>query len=121
MSLSAEALKKFILIGDRVLIRPKAASGQTRSGLFLPPGVEEKEEVHTGIILKVGPGYPLPGEDPEAFWKADESKVKYLSLQVKEGDTALYLRSRSWELEFNRKKYVIAPQNAILMVIRENE
>jgi co-chaperonin GroES (HSP10) len=119
MSLSSEALRKFILIGDRVLIRPKSSTGQTKSGLFLPPGIEEKEEIQTGIILKTGPGFPLPGDDTDEPWK-EGSPVKFLPLQVKEGDTAIYLQKRSWELEFNRKKYVIVPQNAILMVIREN-
>ena len=119
MSLGSEALKRFVLIGDRVLIRPKTSSGQTKSGLFLPPGIEEKEEVQTGIILKTGPGYPLPGDDAYEPWKEGHA-IKYLPLQVMEGDTAIYLQNRAWELEFNRKKYVIVPQNAILMVIREN-
>lgn len=119
MSLSSDTLKKFILIGDRVLIRPKTTTGQTKSGLFLPPGIEEKEEVQTGTILKTGPGYPIPGDDPDEPWKEGKA-VKYLPLQVKEGDTAIYLQKRGWELEFNRKKYVIVPQNAILMVIRED-
>jgi len=118
MSLSADSLIKFILIGDRVLIRPKTNVGQTKSGLFLPPGIEEKEEVHSGIVLKTGPGYPLSNVAAEEIWK-EMSAVKYLPLQVQEGDTAIYLQKRAHELEFNKKKYVIVPQNAILMVIRE--
>jgi chaperonin GroES len=119
MSLSADALKKIILIGDRVLIRPKTGNGQTKSGLYLPPGVGEKEEVQTGTVLKVGPGYPIHSEEMDEPWRASAEAVKYLPLQVKAGDTAIFLHQRSWEVEFNRKKYLIVPQNAILMVIRE--
>jgi chaperonin GroES len=119
MSLSSEALKKFILIGDRVLIRPKTSSGQTKSGLFLPPGIEEKEEVQTGTVLKTGPGYAIPSDDVDEPWK-ENAGVKYVPLQVSEGDTAIYLQRKAHEIEFNKKKYVIVPQHAILMVIREN-
>ena len=38
-------LKKLIVVGDRVLIKPKKDSEKTASGLFLPPGVKEKERV----------------------------------------------------------------------------
>ncbi|MDP4185729.1 MAG: co-chaperone GroES family protein, partial [Bacteroidota bacterium] len=61
-------LQKFILIGDRVLIKPKNPSGKTKSGLYLPPTVQEKESLQSGYILKVGPGYPIP-----ALSEADES------------------------------------------------
>ena len=37
-------LEKFILIGDRVLIRPKNPRSKTASGLYLPPNVEENEK-----------------------------------------------------------------------------
>ena len=38
-------LKKLIVVGDRVLIRPKKTTDKTQSGLYLPPGVKEKEKV----------------------------------------------------------------------------
>ena len=53
-------LKNLIIVGDRVLIRPKQPSEKTTSGLYLPPGVHEKEKVQTGYVVKVGPGYPVP-------------------------------------------------------------
>ena len=59
LQLDENDLKKFIVIGDRILIKPKNQSEQTKSGLYLPPGVHEKEKVHSGYVLKVGPGYPI--------------------------------------------------------------
>ena len=41
-------LKKLIVIGDRVLIRPSQPNEKTASGLYLPPGVQEKEKVQQG-------------------------------------------------------------------------
>jgi chaperonin GroES len=38
-------LKKLIVIGDRLLIKPTRPDERTASGLYLPPGVQEKEKV----------------------------------------------------------------------------
>ena len=53
-------LKKLIVIGDRVLIRLSKPDERTESGLYLPPGVQEKEKVKQGLIIKAGPGYVIP-------------------------------------------------------------
>jgi co-chaperonin GroES (HSP10) len=53
-------LKKLIVVGDRVLIMPSKQTDKTASGLYLPPGVQEKEKIQSGYVIKVGPGYPLP-------------------------------------------------------------
>ena len=53
-------LARFIMIGDRVLIRPKNPRGKTASGLYLPPNVQENEKTLSGYVVKVGPGYPIP-------------------------------------------------------------
>jgi len=49
-------LKKLIVIGDRLLIKPTQANERTASGLYLPPGVQEKEKVQQGYVIKAGPG-----------------------------------------------------------------
>lgn len=53
-------LKKLIVIGDRVLVRPAKGDERTESGLYLPPGVQEKEKVQQGYVVKTGPGYVIP-------------------------------------------------------------
>jgi chaperonin GroES len=95
--------KKLIVVGDRVLIKPKKDEEKTKSGLYLPPGVKEKEQVQSGYIIKAGPGYPipLPMEEDEP-WKDKEEKAllyqeeKYfivpVPLQAKEGDLAIFLQ-----------------------------
>lgn len=120
LNLDSKDLKKFILVGDRVLVKPKDEMKRTKSGLYLPPGVSEKENLHSGYVLKVGPGYPIPAiqEDDEP-WKSGED-VRYVPLQPKEGDMAVYLQKSGWEIEFNKEKYLILPHSAILLLIRDD-
>jgi len=82
MQLTADnKLKKLIVVGDRVLIRLKKPHEKTGSGLYLPPGVQEKEKVQQGYIIKAGLGYfiPMAAEENE-FWMESDEKVKYVSL-----------------------------------------
>lgn len=115
-----ESLKNVVVIGDRVLIKPLDAANKTDSGLFLPPSVKERDAVHTGIVMRVGPGYPIPSnQDSDSLFREENSnQVNYVPLQVHEGDEALYLHASSTELEINGEKYVIVGQNAILLVMR---
>lgn len=121
MDIAENKLKNLIIVGDRVLIKPKSLSDKTKTGLYLPPGVQEKEIVQSGYIMKVGPGYPLAqaSEDIDESWKATDEKVKYIPLQVKEGDLAVFLQKGSIEVVYKDEKYFIVPQNQILMIERE--
>jgi co-chaperonin GroES (HSP10) len=120
LELGDQDLSKFILIGDRVLVKPKDPQSKTKSGLYLPPSVQEKEKIHSGYVLKVGPGYPIPAvTDEEEPWKDKHDEVKYVPLQPQEGDLAIYLQNAGHEIVFKNEKYVIVPHSSILMVIRD--
>lgn len=116
-------IKKLIVVGDRVLIKPKAKTDKTKTGLYLPPGVHEKEKVQSGYIIKVGPGFPipLPSDDIDEPWKDVEDKVKYMPLQAKEGDLAIFLQKGAFEVSFEGEKYFIVPQHSILLLEREED
>lgn len=118
---SDNTFKKLIVIGDRVLIRPSQPNEKTASGLYLPPGVHEKEKVQQGVIIKTGPGFVIPMPIEDESWKSDEEKVKYVPLQAKEGDLAIFLLSGATEVLYEGSKYYIVPQSAILMLEREEE
>jgi chaperonin GroES len=113
--------KKLIVIGDRVLIRPAKPNERTETGLFLPPGVQEREKVQQGYVIKTGPGYVIPMPVEEETWKGSEEQVKYVPLQAKEGDLAIFLLSGATEVLYESDKYYIVPQSAILMLEREEE
>ena len=115
-------LKKLIVVGDRVLIRPAKQSDKTSSGLYLPPGVQEKEKIQSGYVIKVGPGYPLPlPVDDDDMWKGKDEQVKYLPLQAQEGDLAIFLQKGAIEVIYEDEKYFIVPQASILMLERDED
>jgi co-chaperonin GroES (HSP10) len=119
---SDNKLKKLIVVGDRVLIRPKKSSDKTQSGLYLPPGVKEKEKVQTGYIIKTGPGYPipLPAEEEEP-WKDKTEEIKYIPLQAKEGDLAIFVQNGAVEVNYENEKLYIVPQASILLLERDED
>lgn len=114
-------LKNLIVIGDRVLIRVTKPNERTDSGLYLPPGVQEKEKVQQGYIIKTGPGYAIPMPVDDEPWKNDDEQVKYVPLQAREGDLAIFLLSGATEVMYEGEKYFIVPQSAILMLEREED
>ena len=118
---SDNRLKKLIIIGDKLLIKPSRPDERTASGLYLPPGVQEKEKVQQGYIIKAGPGYAIPTAVEDESWKGEEEKTKYLPLQAKEGDLAIFLVSAATEIMYEGDKYFIVPQSAILMLEREED
>jgi len=116
-------LEKLIVVGDRVLIKPKSLTNKTKTGLFLPPGYSEKEEIQSGYVVKVGPGFPIPyvpEEDAEP-WKpaSGNNQVRYIPLQPREGDLAIYLAKGAIELVYDGEKYFIVPQHSILLLERD--
>ncbi|MHA7110355.1 co-chaperone GroES family protein [Sunxiuqinia elliptica] len=115
-------LAKFIMVGDRVLVKPKSPQTKTKSGLYLPPTVQENEKTQSGYIVKVGPGYPIPAmTDDNEPWKEQKDEVKYVPLQANVGDLAIYLAKSGFEIEFNKEKYIILPHSSILMIIRDED
>ena len=113
--------KKLIVIGDRILIRPSKPDERTQSGLYLPPGVQEKEKVQQGWVIKTGPGYVIPMPVDEEPWKGEEEQVRYVPLQAREGDLAIFLVSGATEVMYEGDKFFIVPQSAILMLEREED
>ena len=121
MELVLKNIDRFIVVGDRVLVKPQEESSRTTSGLYLPAGVAEKERVQSGYVIKVGPGYAMSSEIEDEPWKDSANKVKYIPLQAREGDLAIFLRKEAVEIEFDKEKFLIIPQSAILLLIRNED
>jgi chaperonin GroES len=110
-----------IVVGDRVLLDLDADQDRTKSGLYLPPSVREKEKVAMGRVVKVGPGYPIPNPNytEDEPWSPPKDPMRYIPLQAKEGDYAIFLREQGVEIEFEEKKYLIVPQSAVMVLVRD--
>jgi co-chaperonin GroES (HSP10) len=121
MNVNIKNLQKFIVVGDRVLIRPQEDANKTNSGLYLPLGVSEKEKIQSGYVIKVGPGYATSAQNEDELWKGKDDQVKYIPLQAKNGDLAIFLRKEAFEIEFEKEKFLIVPNSAILLLIRNDD
>ena len=112
--------KNILVVGDRVLLQADESDDRTKSGLYLPPSVKEKEKVAMGRVVKVGPGYPIPNPNftDDEPWSKPKDPMRYIPLQAQEGDYALFLRDQAVEVEFEEKKYLIVPQSSVLVLVR---
>lgn len=119
LGIEQEDINKFLMVGDKVLIKPKNPQSQTKSGLYLPPTVQQ-DKIQSGYIIKVGPGFPLPSQSEEhEVWEKKDGNIQYLPLQAHEGDLAVFLQNMAYEISFNDEKYLIVSHSAILMLIRD--
>lgn len=120
MTMAIRVKKELIVVGDRVLLTLDEGSEKTKAGLYLPASVREKDKVATGRVTKVGPGYPIPNPNytEDEPWSTNKEPMKYIPLQAREGDYAIFLREQGIEVEYEDEKYLIVPQSAILMLLR---
>lgn len=115
-------MKRLIVLGDRVLIKQDESEPRTEVGLYLPQTVKDKDEVMRGYIVQTGPGIPLAdpsslGEEP---WLQDRGQnLHYIPMEAREGDYVLFLRKAAVEVQYEGETYFIAPQSAILLLIRD--
>lgn len=112
--------RRLIVVGDRVLIAPDEGETRTEVGLYLPKWAVEKETVQGGRIVARGPGIPLPepGTMEDEPWKTHEPSARHVPMQAEIGDYALFLRKASVEIKFEGRTYLIVPQGAILLIVR---
>ena len=120
LAIDQKDIDKFLMVGDKVLIKPKNPQSQTKSGLYLPPTVQQ-EKIQSGYIIKVGPGFPLPSqsEEHEVWEEITVCEGYYLPVQAQEGDFFFFKQKTAYEINFNEEKFLIVPHSAILMLVRD--
>ncbi|MBT8487976.1 MAG: co-chaperone GroES family protein [Gemmatimonadetes bacterium] len=121
----SESRKRLIVVGDRVLIQPEEGEDRTKVGLYLPQTAVDTQAVQGGTVLATGPGNPVsaPTELDEEPWKIGNagSQPRYMPLQAKIGDYAIFFRRASVEITFEGDRYLVVPQAAILALVREED
>jgi chaperonin GroES len=113
--------KKLFVAGDRVLIAPEEGEERTKVGLYLPATAIDTQQVQEGLIIATGPGDPIP--DPAAFddepWRVEEKTPRFKPMQARVGDHAIFFRKAAVEIRFEEKRYLVVPQAAILVLVRD--
>jgi len=115
--------KELIVVGDRVLVKVEEGEERTNVGLYLPPTAMENQAVQGGTILATGPGLPMPSPDSlsDEPWRAQDrtAPTKFVPMQAKKGDYALFFRKAAVEITFEGDRYLVVPQAAILALVRD--
>lgn len=112
-----------LIVGDRVLVRLEDPAERTASGLYLPASVRDADRVRGGRVVATGPGLvmPNPAFSEAEPWAPKQEPVRYLPLQARPGDYALFLRKEAVELEWDGEAYLIVPHSAILALARPED
>lgn len=77
--------------------------------------------------MATGPGLPMPdlgSQDTDEPWKLTErprADGRFVPMQAKAGDYALFFRKASVEITFEGDRYLVVPQAAILALVRDTD
>ena len=113
--------KRLIVVGDRVLVTPEEGEERSRVGLYLPQTAIDALAVQGGRIIATGPGTPLaePASLDDEPWKIHaRDGARYVPIQARVGDYALFFRKAAVEITFENTKYLVVPQAEILVLVR---
>lgn len=88
-------------IFDRVVLLPKEAEKETKSGIILPTASAEKSQVAT--VVAVAEGGVVDGKE--------------IKMQVKVGQEVLYAKYSGTEFALDGQKYIVVKQTDILAVL----
>jgi co-chaperonin GroES (HSP10) len=114
--------KDLIVVGDRVLVKVEEGEERTNVGLYLPPTAVDNQAVQSGTIIATGPGLPLPAPDAnsEEPWRTTTRETRFVPMQARIGDYALFFRKAAVEITFEGDRYLVVPQAAILALVRDD-
>jgi len=78
-------------------------------------------QVQSGLVIAVGPGDPVPdmSRSDDEPWKVGERQPRWRPMQARVGDHAIFFRKAAVEITFEEKRYLVVPQAAILVLVRE--
>ena len=100
--------------------RSRAPALPVASVLYLPPTAVDNQAVQGGRIIATGPGLPMPdpGETNDEPWRTAARETRFVPMQARVGDYALFFRRAAVEISFENERYLVVPQTAILALVR---
>ena len=111
---------ELIVVGDRHEHAVEAGEERSKVGLYLPPTAVDNQAVQGGRIVATGPGLPMPdpAETSEEPWRTAAREARFIPMQARVGDYALFFRRAAVEITFEDERYLVVPQTAILALVR---
>ena len=88
---------------DRVVLLPKEADKETKSGIILPSASAEKSQLAS--VVAVGQGGMVDGKE--------------VKMEVSVGQEVLYAKYSGTEFSLDGKKYIVLKQSYILAVLEK--
>ncbi len=88
---------------DRVVLLPKEADKETKSGIILPSASAEKSQLAS--VFAVGQGGMVDGKE--------------VKMEVSVGQEVLYAKYSGTEFSLDGKKYIVLKQSDILAVLEK--
>ena len=115
-----EDRRKLIVVGDRLLIEPEEGEERSKVGLYLPPSAVDNQAVQAGTVVATGPGTPIsaPTDLDEEPWRIASGEPRFLPVQARPGDYAIFFRRAAVDITFEHRRYLVVPQAAVLVLIR---
>lgn len=112
--------QQLIVVGDRLLIEPEEGEERSKVGLYLPASAVDSQAVQTGTVVATGPGTPIsaPTDLDDEPWRITGGEARFLPVQARKGDYAIFFRRAAVEITFEDTKYLVVPQAAILVLLR---
>ena len=76
-----------------------------------------------GRSSRPGPGLPMPdpGESGDEPWRIPLRETRFVPMQARAGDYALFFRKAAVEITFEGDTYLVIPQSAILALVRDSD
>jgi len=116
-------MKELVVVGDRVLVVPEEGEERTQVGLYLPQTAVDARQAQGGRVVALGPGIPVASMDQtdDEPWKRHAREPRYMPMQARIGDYALFFRRAAVDITFEGKRYFVVPHDAILVLVRDRE
>ncbi|MBO4398688.1 MAG: co-chaperone GroES [Lachnospiraceae bacterium] len=90
-------------LGDKVVLKQKAAEETTKSGIILTTAAQEKPQ--EAVVIAVGPGGMVDGKE--------------VTMLVKEGDQVIYSKYAGTNVKLGDEEFIVVKQNDIIALVEE--
>ena len=117
--------KELIVVGDRVIVKA-SEDGEERTNVgrcISRPRLWTIRRCRAVPSSPPDPGIPLPTPDASSDEprRAPARETRFVPMQAREGDYALFFRKAAVEITFENDRYLVVPQQAILALVRDED